>query len=142
MAIASMPWKGPPVPIRVTDDPLRRDRGPRDTDNGGVLLLTGILLAVFVVPAPWTVPVVVVAALIEFTETAIGIWYSRRSPPKVGVETLIGASGRVVAACRPAGTVRVRGEVWRARCELGADPHDRIRVVGRDRLTLHVEPFE
>lgn len=107
-----------------------------------MLLLTGIVLAVFVVPAPWTVPVVVVAALIEFTETAIGIWYSRRTPPKVGVETLIGATGRVVTACRPSGTVRVRGEVWHARCEAGADPHDRVRVVDRDRLTLRVEPID
>jgi membrane-bound ClpP family serine protease len=118
------------------------DPAASGADNACVLLLTGIVLAVFVVPAPWAVPVVVVAALVEFTETAIGIWYSRRSPPKVGVETLIGSTGRVVTDCRPAGTVRVRGEVWQARCASGADTHDAVRVVGRDRLTLLVEPIE
>lgn len=107
-----------------------------------MLLLTGIVLAVFVVPAPWAVPVVIVAAAVEFAETAIGIWYSRRSPPKVGAETLIGATGRAVTACRPTGSVRVQGEVWQARCERGADPHEAVRVISRDRLTLIVEPME
>jgi len=107
-----------------------------------VILLTGIVLAVFVVPAPWTVPVVVVAAIVEFAETAIGIWYSRRSPAKVGAETLIGATGRALTACRPSGSVRVRGEVWQAHCQRGADANDPVRVIGRDRLTLLVEPID
>ena len=110
--------------------------------NWAVILLTGILLALFVVPAPWIVPVVVIAAIVEFTETAIGIWYSRRSPARVGAETLIGATGRAVTACRPSGSVRVRGEVWRARCDRGADADDPVRIIGRDRLTLLVEPID
>ena len=37
-------------------------------------------------------------------------------------------SGIVVVACRPLGQVRIDGELWRARCEEGADPGDEIVV--------------
>jgi membrane protein implicated in regulation of membrane protease activity len=35
--------------------------------------------------------------------------------------------------------VRLGGEIWEARCESGASPGDRVRVTGRDGLTLVVE---
>ena len=43
-------------------------------------------------------------------------------------------------ACRPLGEVSVRGEIWQARCEAGADAGDIVRIVGLDGLTLVVEP--
>jgi membrane-bound serine protease (ClpP class) len=52
---------------------------------------------------------------------------------------LVGATGRVVQACRPDGEVRVNGEVWRARCESHARVGEPIRVVERTGLTLLVE---
>ena len=107
-----------------------------------MLLLIGILIALFVVPAPWSVVVVVGAAALEFAETAFSVWISRRGVPQVGVETLAGAMGRVVADCLPAGTVRVGGETWRARCDGGARAGDRVRVRARDGLVLIVEPVE
>jgi membrane-bound serine protease (ClpP class) len=58
----------------------------------------------------------------------------------MGAETLIGATARVVSDCRPLGQVRLRGELWRARCEAGASAGDTIRIVDRDGLTLLVEP--
>ena len=58
----------------------------------------------------------------------------------MGAETLIGASAEVVTECRPLGQVRVQGELWRARCELGASPGETVRIAGRDSLTLLVEP--
>lgn len=107
-----------------------------------MILVTGILIAIFVVPDAWTVPVIVIAVALEASETIFTLWWSRRAPPKVGPETLIGATGRVVDELRPIGRVRVRGEVWRARSreELGADV--RIRVTDRDRLTLTVERLD
>jgi membrane-bound ClpP family serine protease len=107
-----------------------------------VILLTGIVIGFFVVPDEWTVPVILGAAVVEVTETAVTWWWSRRHPPKVGPEMLIGATGRVVHACRPLGQVRVRGEVWQARCSAGADRDDVVRVIGRDRLILEVEPAD
>jgi membrane-bound ClpP family serine protease len=111
-----------------------------DGDNAAVILVIGVLVAIFVVPDGWTIPVIVLAAALEATETAFTFWWSRRAAPKVGPETLIGSTGRAVTACRPDGTIRVRGEVWRARCEAGVDAHDEVRVVDRDQLLLIVEP--
>ena len=105
-----------------------------------MIVLVGVLIAVFVVPDAWTVPVVIAAICVEVTETLVTMWWSRRAPPKVGVETLIGASGVVVQDCRPIGRVRVRGEIWRARSAVPLDVDARIKVVGRERLTLLVEP--
>ncbi|HSC50137.1 MAG TPA: NfeD family protein, partial [Gaiellaceae bacterium] len=57
-----------------------------------------------------------------------------------GAQTLIGKEAVVSEPCRPAGQVRLDGEIWQARCSAGASPGDRVRVVGRDGLTLLVEP--
>lgn len=105
-----------------------------------MILLTGIALAIFVVPEGWRIPVIVGFAVLEVAETAITWHISRRGAPKVGAETLLGATGRAVTDCRPTGTVRVRGERWQARCEAGVQAGQPIRVTGRDRLTLVVEP--
>lgn len=104
-----------------------------------MILVTGILIAVFVVPDAWTLPVIGLAVVVEVSETLFTLWWSRRAPPKVGPETLIGATGRVVEDLCPVGRVRVRGEVWRARCDEQLTAHVRVRVVGRDQLTLLVE---
>ena len=107
-----------------------------------MILLIGIGLAIFVVPEGWGIPVVVLAAVLEVFET-FGTWrWSRRGHAKVGPETLIGANGRAVTDCRPEGMVRVRAEDWRARCEEGVSAGHPTRVVGRDQLTLLVEPLQ
>ena len=107
-----------------------------------MILLTGIALAIFVVPDAWRLPVIVGFAVLEIAETFITWHISRRGAPKVGAETLIGALGRAVTECRPAGTVRVRGEEWRARSDAAVAAGQRVRVLGRERLTLLVEPAE
>ena len=101
--------------------------------------MTGIVIGVFVVPDPWTIPVIAIAAVLELGETAFTFWWSRRAPPKVGPETLIGATGRVVEPLRPEGRVRVRGEVWQARSHDHIEAGARIRVRERHRLVLEVE---
>jgi len=58
----------------------------------------------------------------------------------MGAETLIGREVEVRQACRPLGQVRVKGEIWRARCDEGAGAGAFVRVVGIDGLTLVVEP--
>lgn len=90
-------------------------------------------------PASWDLPVVVAAALVELGETYFWIRRSRRGRVKMGPETLIGALGEVVTACRPVGQVRVEGELWRARCEEGADVGEPVRVQALEGLTLLVE---
>ena len=105
-----------------------------------VIIIAGILLAVFVTPDAWDVPVVIGAVLVEVAETTFWWRISRRGHPKVGMETMVGQSGVVTEACRPVGRVKVRGEPWRASSEAGADAGDRVTVRGWDGLTLLVEP--
>lgn len=105
-----------------------------------MILVAGILIGIFVVPDAWTAPVIGGAVVLEVIETFISFRIARRfGLPKVGPERLIGDTGRVVEACRPVGRVRVRGDVWQARCREGADVDERVRVVARHRLVLIVE---
>jgi membrane-bound serine protease (ClpP class) len=105
-----------------------------------LLFVGATLLALFVVPAPWGLVLVAATAVVEVAETYFWIRLSRRRLIQAGAETLIGARAVVASSCRPAGQVRVQGELWRARCEAGADLGETVRVVGREGLTLLVEP--
>ena len=107
-----------------------------------MLLIGAILLAVFVLPRAWGVAAVAAAALVEVAEIFFWIWLSRRSRVRVGPETLIGAAATVVTPCRPAGQVRVDGELWTARCPGGTDVGDAVRVRALEGLTLVVEREE
>ena len=106
-----------------------------------MFLLVAIVLLV-VLPSPWNL-VGLAAGLLAFVGE-LAFWRRRVKPLEVraGAETLIGETGRVVTACRPDGQVEVNGELWQARCAAGADVGRQVRVVGRDRLRLTVEPVE
>jgi len=108
-------------------------------DNHLVFITVAVLLAIFVIPDPWRYPVVGLAVLAEAAETFFWIRVLRRRPVTVGAEALIGTMARVIAPCQPIGEVRVQGEIWRARCDEGADVGQQVRVRGRDGLILVVE---
>jgi membrane protein implicated in regulation of membrane protease activity len=103
-----------------------------------VALLSAILLAIFVLPPAWRIPVVLAGGAIEVGESIFWIWLSKRRRPSVGVETLVGASATVATPCRPLGQVRVQGELWQARCDKGADPGEEVTVERVEGLTLVV----
>jgi membrane-bound serine protease (ClpP class) len=105
-----------------------------------LLFVGAVLLAIFVAPAPWGLVLVAASAVVEVAETYFWIRFSRRRRIQAGAETLIEARAVVVSSCRPDGQVRVQGELWRARCEAGAEPGETVRIVGREGLTLLVEP--
>ena len=105
-----------------------------------MLLAGAILLAVFVLPEPWGLAAVAGAGVIEVGEAWFWIRLSKRRPVQTGAEALVGAQAEVVSPCRPDGQVRVLGELWRARCEVGADSGETVRVRALDGLTLIVEP--
>jgi membrane-bound serine protease (ClpP class) len=104
-----------------------------------VILLGAILLAVLVLPLEWAIPVVFLGAVVEIGETYFWLWYSRRHRAQVGAETLIGELAEVVTRCAPLGQVRLQGEIWRARCEEGAERGEHVRVAALEDLTLVVE---
>ena len=104
-----------------------------------MLLVLALLAAIFWLPAPWGYLAVAAAAVYEIGEIGVLVWYSRRRRATTGAEALPGTVGTVVTACRPLGQIRVEGELWRARCDEGADPGDTVVVdsLGPD-LTLIV----
>jgi membrane-bound serine protease (ClpP class) len=103
-------------------------------------LIAAIFLAVFVLPHPWGIVAVAAGLTIEVGEAGFWVWLSKRRRAQVGAEALLGAVAEVVTACRPVGSVRVQGELWRARCERGADAGERVRIRALDGLTLVVDP--
>jgi membrane-bound serine protease (ClpP class) len=103
-------------------------------------LIIALALALFVLPAPWNVAAVVAAAVWELATALGGLWWSQRRAAKVGAEAMLGREVQVRQACRPLGQVRVRGEIWQARCAAGADAGETVRIIGIDGLTLLVEP--
>jgi membrane-bound serine protease (ClpP class) len=105
-----------------------------------LLFVGAVLLAIFVIPKPWGLILVIVAAVVEVGESFFWVHLSRRRRIQMGAETLIGAKAQVVSECRPLGQVRIHGELWRAHCGRGAAPGETVRVVGREGLTLLVEP--
>jgi membrane protein implicated in regulation of membrane protease activity len=100
-----------------------------------MLLLGGILLAVFVVPWPWGIVTVVAGGLLDVGESLAFLKWSRRRKSPVGAEALVGQTAVVVTPTQ----VRVAGELWAARSDdpLRVGEEVVVRVV--DGLTLVVE---
>jgi membrane-bound serine protease (ClpP class) len=88
---------------------------------------------------PWRIAVIVVLGAIEVFE--VMLWLKLRNKRVVtGVEGLVGAVGRALDDCRPEGQVRVKGAIWRARCEPGVGAGDDVVVTGVRGLELDVRP--
>jgi membrane-bound serine protease (ClpP class) len=104
------------------------------------MLLVLALAGLFVLPAPWSYIAVAVAAVIEVGELYFWIHFLRRYRVTTGAEGFVGERGEVIEPCDPAGRVRVRGEIWRARSEQPLARGDRVKVAAVDGLTLVVEP--
>jgi membrane-bound serine protease (ClpP class) len=105
-----------------------------------VLFLIALLLAVFVLPSPWGLVAVAIGALLEIAEASFFIWYSKRRQASVGVDSLVGKRGVAIDALWPEGQVRIRGEIWKARCRGGCDPGAAVVVRQIDGLVLEVDP--
>ncbi len=63
---------------------------------------------------------------------------AQRQKTTTGMEGLIGQVGTARTALRPDGRVFIGGELWSARCEDGADPGEKVRVLEVKGLTLVV----
>jgi membrane-bound serine protease (ClpP class) len=93
----------------------------------------------FAISLPLIIGVAVVTAALIFGVIAAAL-EARKRPTATGAEQLIGSIAQVVDWSGPHGSVRVHGEIWSARSDRAMNPGDSVRVVGRDRLTLIVEP--
>jgi membrane-bound serine protease (ClpP class) len=103
-----------------------------------VALTIALILAILFVPWPWSLLVVFGGVIIEVGEVVWGLRLARRWKPKTGAEAMIGEKAEVVARCGPLGQVRVRGELWQARCAESAEPGEHVRVERIEGLTLIV----
>ncbi len=104
-----------------------------------MLLVGAILLALFVLPPGWGIAAVALGIVIEVAEVGFWVRFLRRYRVRTGVEGLIGTTGEVIETCDPRGRVRLRGEIWHARCASRAEVGERVTVTGVDGLTLEVE---
>jgi len=103
-----------------------------------VLIFLAVVL-LLLLPTPWNVVgfiVVLPLWVLELFGWNRTVKHRRKA---VGAQTLIGKDAVVSTPCRPVGQVRLDGEIWEARCDAGASVGDRVRVIGRERLTLVVE---
>jgi membrane-bound serine protease (ClpP class) len=105
-----------------------------------MLFLAALLLAVFVLDAPWSWVVIVVGGAVDIGESLAFIWWSKRRRASVGAETLVGKTGVAIGLLWPEGQVRVEGEIWKARTAGGLDAGTRVVVRAVDGLTLEVDP--
>jgi membrane protein implicated in regulation of membrane protease activity len=100
-----------------------------------MLLLGGILLAVFVVPWPWGIATVLAGGLLDIAESVVLLRWSRRRRAVTGAEALIGRTAVVATPTQ----VRVAGELWEARADGPLVRGEEVLVRAVDGLTLRVE---
>jgi membrane protein implicated in regulation of membrane protease activity len=99
-------------------------------------LIVAILLALFVLPSPWGVVAICVAAVWEVGEGYLMLRWTQRRRAQVGAEALIGRTARVVVA-EPL-QVAVKGERWRAHASQPVAVGDKVKVNAVAGLTLVV----
>src|SRR3990172_7746879 len=106
------------------------------------MLLVLAIAGLFVLPMPWAVVAVVVAACIEVLEILFLRRFLRRYRIQSGAEAMIGPRAEVLESCSPDGRVRVGSEIWNARSEVPVTTGQLVRITAVDGLTLSVEPLE
>lgn len=100
-------------------------------------LIVGTTLAFLFLEWPWRGVVVLGLLFVEGAE--IWLWLKlRKVPATTGAEAMVGAHGRAVTDCIPDGQVRVKGQLWRARCPTGVRAGDHITVIALRGLELEV----
>lgn len=105
-----------------------------------MFLIAMIALALFALPPGWGIAAVTLGIVVEVAEVGFWVRFLRRYRISSGPEALIGVRAEVIEACDPRGRVRLRGEIWHARCADGARIGDSVVVTAVDGLTLEVEP--
>ena len=90
--------------------------------------------------SPWLIgSVALVSAAFFLTVVSLAL-RARRRRVVTGSEQLVGASGETIEAFEREGRVRVHSEDWTARSRTPLAAGQKVRVVGREGLTLLVEP--
>jgi membrane-bound serine protease (ClpP class) len=109
-------------------------------DDAVVLALIFLGLWCFHVEITWWLILVIAAAMVVFfiiVHKAVIPAVRRRKV--TGAEGMIGAAGKVTEALKPAGTIRIRGEYWKASSVEGEiETGGEVEGVGISGLNLEV----
>ena len=108
------------------------------------MLLTAAIVGLFVLPGPWNVIVLCVAAVVEVVEIYLWRLYLNRFRVRGGAEGMIGERAEVMEPCLPTGRVKVHGEIWAATAAQGQAfaAGERVRVRAVNGLNLEVGPID
>jgi membrane protein implicated in regulation of membrane protease activity len=104
------------------------------------MLLVAAIVGLFVLPSPWNVIAVCVAAVVEVGELYAWKRFLARYRIQGGAEGMIGERAEVIEPLAPRGRVKLRGEIWSAESETGESlaAGERVRVTAVDGLVLRV----
>src|SRR2546427_4982297 len=97
-----------------------------------MLLLGGILLAIFVLPSPWGIVAVVGGGLLDIGESLVLLRWSRRRRVVTGSEALVGRTAIVSSPTQ----VRVAGGILGGRSDDVLVPGDEVGGTAIDGLIL------
>jgi membrane-bound serine protease (ClpP class) len=103
-------------------------------------LLVAIILAVFFLPSPWGVVVVLAAIVLEVVEIRWGLKLAR-ARSSTGIEAMIGQRGEAATDLDPTGQVLLKGERWQARSSRAVEAGTAVEVNAVNGLELAVTPI-
>ena len=102
-------------------------------------LIIALLLAVFVLPSPWGLVVVVLALALEIFEIRWGLRLAR-ARSSVGVQAMVGKRAEAATDLDPYGQVLYEGERWSAHSRKAVGVGTTVQILAVHGLELEVEP--
>ena len=103
-------------------------------------LIIAIVLAVFFLPSPWGIVVVLCAIALEVVEIRWGLKLAR-ARSSTGVEAMVGQRGEAATDLDPTGQVLLRGERWQARSSRAVEAGTAVQIDAVYGLELAVSPI-
>jgi membrane-bound serine protease (ClpP class) len=116
------------------------------TIGGIVSMLLGSLMLFRSSADPWlriswgVLATMIGASTVFFTTVVLLAVRSQLRKPVTGAEGMVGETGEAMEDFTGEGKVFVLGEWWNARCGVSLKKGDKVTVVGREGMTLLVEP--
>ena len=102
-------------------------------------LLVALILALFVLPMPWGIVVVLGSLALEIFEIRWGLRLAR-ARSSTGVEALVGQRAEAATDLDPTGQVLVHGERWQARSSRAVEAGTTVEIDAVNGLELAVRP--
>ena len=103
-------------------------------------LIVALILAVFILPMPWGIVVVLAALALEIFEIRWGLRLAR-ARSSTGVEALIGQRAEAATDLAPTGQVLLHGERWQARSSRAVGAGTTVEIDAVNGLELAVTPI-